>query len=125
MEAIVATVIAVIAVMGLAYAFGLGRSFINAFEVRRVADMKAQGCMEWLGTLPSSSPDLSLSTHPAQPFVFGGRTVGSMVWRVVSPTSAQVPASITGELRVVSVSVSWTLGGMADSVLYTRMVSAP
>jgi hypothetical protein len=122
MEAIVATVIAVIAVVGLAYTFGLGRSFINAFEVRRMADMKAQGCMEWLGTLPAGSPDLAVLTHQSQPFTFDGRPIGSMVWRVEHATFPHVPSSVGNRLLLVSTSVSWTLGGMADSVVYTRMV---
>jgi Tfp pilus assembly protein PilV len=125
MEAIVATVIAVIAVMGLAYTFGLGRSFINAFEVRRMADMQAQGCLEWLGSLPGNSSNLAVAPHPAQPFLFSGRPIGSLVWRVAIPTPAEAPAAATSRLRMVSVTVSWTVGGMTDSVMYSRMVGAP
>ena len=125
MEAIIATVITVIAVLAMAYSFSLGRSFINAFEVRRVADARAQGCMEWLSSLHSNDPNLSAGTHPGvpQPFVVNRVTIGGVRWRV-GPTT-DVPPTVAGVLRNVTVSVTWSLGGFQDSVVYSRLVAAP
>jgi hypothetical protein len=125
MEAIVATVIAVLAVIALAYSFGYGRSFINGFEVRRVAEGAAQACMDSLGTLPDSAAGLALGTHPATPLPFAcnGRVVGTVSWRVSNPSD--VPATVAGALRELKVAVAWMQENMRDSVVYTRVVAAP
>jgi hypothetical protein len=125
MEAIVATVIAVIAVMALAYSFGFGRGFINNFETRRAADAVAQGCMERLGTLQPTAADLTPGGHPPTPPVFAvnGQALGTITWRVGAPSD--VPSNVAGVLREVTVTVAWAQGGQRDSVNYTRLVAAP
>ena len=52
MEVIVATLIATIAITGLAYTFGLGRSFIDRYELSRAALAAAQGKVEALMATP-------------------------------------------------------------------------
>ena len=125
MEAIVATVISVIAVVGLAYAFGLGRSFIDDFQVRRVASGAGQACMDSLITLPVGSPALTPGTHPAIPMTFTcwGRPMGTITWRVTAPSDA--PASVATLLREVTATVAWTNGSLSDSLSFTRLVSTP
>jgi hypothetical protein len=123
MEAMAATVIAVVAVLGLAYAFSIGRAFINSFEYRRVADAQAQGCMEWLGTLRVNDPNLTLGTHGPRPFVVNGRTLGTLQWRTSAATDT--PVNVTTLLRQLTVTVRWRDGAFTDSVGYTRLVDAP
>ena len=123
MEAIAATIIAVVAVLGLAYSFSIGRGFIDTFEVRRIADAKAQGCMEWLGSLPAADPNLADGAHGPQPFQVDGRTVGALAWSV-GPV-ADAPANVQSLLRDVRVTIAWTYGTFPDSVAYVRTVAAP
>lgn len=127
MEAIVATVIAVIAALGLAYSFGIGRSNINRFEVARSADALAQSRMEALGVLAEGHPtsdSLHVGAHPSTPntFAYHGRVIGQEYWRV-EPAPLTVPAPIRANMVRVTTTVSWTLGGFADSVGYTRLVA--
>ncbi len=124
MEAIVATVITVIAILAMAYSFSLGRAFINAFEVRRVAVARTQGVMEVLGSLPATSDSLSIGTHvSATPFAVPGVRNGMLRWSVTAATD--VPASALGSLRQVAVTTAWTFSSWRDSVSYSRVVTAP
>jgi hypothetical protein len=122
MEAIVATVIAVIAILGLAYSIGLGRGFINRYEVARAADGLAAGCMD---SLETTGADLSIGgPRPAVPIplVYGNNTIGGATWRVDAP-AVTVPAH--AKLVQVSVTVAWSLGGSTDTTRYQRLFPAP
>ena len=128
MEAMVATVIAVIAILGLAYSFGMGRAFIDRFEVRRVAQGVAQGYVERLGALPVTDPDLAVGQHPAAPvpIMWNGRQLGTLTWRVATPSDVPTaPLNVTSALHEVTVTAAWTQGGMPDSIAFTRLVAAP
>jgi hypothetical protein len=121
MEAIVATVIATIAVIGLAYSFSQGRSLIDRFEVARAALGVAQGRMERLSFLPLDSDSLVEGAYPATPndFVFEGRTLGTEGWRV---EAFDDPA--TGgpnDMKRVTVTVSFATGSVGDSVVLRRL----
>jgi hypothetical protein len=127
MEAIVATVIAVLAAIGLAYSFGVGRGNINRLEVARVADGRAQARMEFLGVLAQTRPGLGDSLtqvgvhpNPVLPFIANGDTIGSEYWRV-DPAPASVPLSVRGNLTLVTVEVAYVLGGVADTARYGRI----
>ena len=124
MEAIVGTLIATLAVVGLAYSFGLGRGYIDRFEVARVADGVAQARMEYLGIQAADSPDLALGSHPGTPipFVIDGTVMGAERWSVTIPSST-IPGF--GSLRRVTVNVSFRTGASFDSVSYDRLVAAP
>lgn len=124
MEAIIATIITVIAVMGMAYSFGLGRSWIDRFELARVADGVAQAQMERLGTLAPGATDLTIGPHPAipPPFTYNGITYGNLHWLVQAP-DVSIPARAT--LRQVTVTVAWTRAGLKDSLSYQRLFPAP
>lgn len=123
MEAVVATVIAVIAVLGLAYSFGLGRGFIDRFEAARVADGLAAACMDSLAT---TGADLSLGgprpSAAGMPIVYAGTTIGRVTW-TVSTVSGVVPGA--ANLVDVAVTASWTMAGMSDSLRYQRFFRAP
>ena len=125
MEAIVATVIAVIAALGLAYSFGIGRANVNRFETARVADARAQGRMEHLSMLMTHDPtilDLQAGLHPDTllPFEFNGTVVGHEYWRIDTVPPA-APATIRPKMALLTVEVAWAMGGVADTARYTRL----
>src|SRR5262249_5885492 len=76
-EALVAAIIAVLAVVGLAHTFGLGRAFINRFEVARAALGAAQERLELLQITPRTSADFSPDSLHVRPFSHSGRDVGT------------------------------------------------
>jgi len=122
MEAIIATVISVLAVLGLAYSFGLGRGFINRYEAARGADALASACMDSLGT---AGADLHLGgprPSPPIPVDYHGLTIGSASWVVSAPAGGTPGAN---KLVEVVVTARWSLAGVADSVQYTRLFPAP
>ena len=64
MEVVVATVVAVVAVLALAYTFGTGRGLVNRYEAARVALAAAQRRMESLSAGPVTSAELQMGPHP-------------------------------------------------------------
>ncbi len=122
MEAIVATLVSVIAISGLAWSFGQGRAMITAYELERVADATAQASMEWLGSIDPGDANLAIGAHAGVPFVFQNETIGQTGWRV-----DLADPSIPGHVGVhrLSVVVRWTFGGEVDSLVYDRMVAVP
>jgi hypothetical protein len=110
--------------MGMAYSFGLGRSWIDRFELARAADGVAQAQMERLGTLAPSASDLTIGAHPSLPIVFSynGINYGDVHWNVQAP-DVSVPARAA--LRQVNVTVAWTRAGLRDSLSYQRLFPAP
>ena len=132
MEVIVATVIATIAVVGLAYTFGMGRGFINRFEVGRAALAAAQGRLELIASLPAGDPLVSLlpATHQAD-FIVGGRVMGTERWTLGwtddpadGTASTTPPDQDTSDLRVAVVTVAFQQGSVQDSVQLTRLLPA-
>lgn len=122
MEAIVATLVAVIAVVGLAHTFGMGRGFIERFAIGRNALAVAQARIEALGVLQpaSSAPELAIGVHPAVPFTYLGHPVGLEQWRVQwydDPVTAS-----TLDLKKITVVVTWIQGVDQDSVVLTRLI---
>lgn len=116
MEAIIGAVIAILAIVGLAYTFSVGRGSIDRFSVARAADAKAVARMEWLTSLP---PDTSAFTMITPlPFVFAGRTIGTERWDV---TAAPGGTPGSAALRQVAVTVAWTWASIRDSVRYVRL----
>ncbi len=122
MEAIVATVISVIAVLGLAYSFGLGRGFINRYEAARIADGLAAGAMD---SLSLAGTDLTLGgprPNPAIPLVYNGVAIGTVNWVVSAPDPAN---PVKDDLVNVTVTANWSLGGLNDSLQYRRLFAKP
>ncbi len=125
MEVIVATIVATVAVIGLAYSFGMGRAFIDRFETGRVALAIVQAKMESLTVVPPGDPELALGTHPSSPipFVWQGRQVGSESWTVAAFDDPGVAGS--DDLRRVTVRVMWRVGALNDTVLISRLFPRP
>jgi type II secretory pathway pseudopilin PulG len=131
-EVIVATVIATIAVVGLAYTFGMGRGFINSFQVGRAALATAQGRLETIAATPANDPLVTMlpATHQT-PFIVGGRTMGTERWILgwkddpADGTAGSVPADLdTSDLRIAVVTVSFQQGTLRDSVQLTQLLPA-
>lgn len=124
MEVIVATIIATVAVLGLAYTFGMGRAFINRFETARAAVGAANARMETLGVLSGGSPDLAMGDH-SEPFVLDGVTIGETRWTV---SAYDDPADGLGaadprpmDLKRITVDVIWQVGALTDTVRVERL----
>lgn len=132
MEVIVATVIAVIAVLALAYTFGMGRGLISRFETARVAFAAAQRRMEMLSAAPLTSPDLRIPVLPSHtygpdPVQVDGRTVAYESW-TVEAWDDPGDGTHTGaelDLKRVTVRVSWGARGPNETVTLTRLFPVP
>jgi hypothetical protein len=129
MEVIVATVVATVAILGLAYTIGTGRGLINRYEVGRAGLAEAQRRMEGLVALAPTAPELQIpsggSATYSDPFVMANTTVGASSYTVswIHDPSSTVPNS--RDLRQVTVRVSWTLGGPdSDAVTLQRYFPA-
>ena len=118
----VATVIATVAVLGLAYTFSLGRGFINRFEIARAALNAAESRLDQLHD-NLDSPDFSTDSTHVRPFNHAGREVGLEEWNV---TWFDDPATFDSQdLKRVQVVVSWRLGGIPDTVRLSRLFLVP
>ena len=118
-EAVAASVIAAIAVIGLAYSFGLGRANINRFELARAAFATAQARLDILHSDPKIGFEFSMDSLHVRPFNHAGRDVGSETWMV---TWYDDPLTRTeNDLRKVTVKVGWQLGATTDTVSMTRL----
>ena len=117
MEALVGAVIAVIAVIGLAYSFGISRGSIDRFSVMRAAEAVGRGRMEYLTTLPPGDPGFVMVTPDS--FYFRGVALGTVNWFLSS-----VPLGTPGEnaIEQLDVVVRWRSVGIPDSLRYVRYV---
>jgi prepilin-type N-terminal cleavage/methylation domain-containing protein len=123
-EVIVATVIAVIAILGLAHSFGIGRAFINRFEAERSALALAQARMEVLTKLPLTAAELGEGSHSAAPPEILPGLVGSDAWvvdRVDDPADGLGASdSDPFDYKRVTVTIAWTQGGIPEVVQLSR-----
>lgn len=118
MEVIVATVIATVAILGLAYTIGAGRGLINRYEIARAGLAEAQRKMEHLVVLKATAPELQIPTGTsityADPFVINSTIVGTSSYTVSWFHDPSSTVSSSTDLKRVAVRVSWT-AGPADS----------
>lgn len=125
-EALIATVIAVIAVLGLAYTFSVGRGQVSRYEVARAALGEAENRMERLLLLADVNPlSDSLRTDyfsAASPFTYRGATLGTLWWHVDPYEVPGVPGS--PDMRQVVVCVRWNTS-VPDSVQFTQLLTIP
>jgi type II secretory pathway pseudopilin PulG len=118
MEVIVATLVAILAVLGLAYSFGTGRALINRYETARSAEAAAVGVLDSLSTLPRTDPALTTGIH-SRPFAVAGNLLGTTTWDVELVDAAT--GGPGADLKKVGVTVGWTQGSFADSVQVSRL----
>lgn len=122
-EVIVATLIATLVITGLAYTFGLGRGFIDRYEIARAALAEAQGRMEQLAVKPVADADFSVGLHTASPFNYQGRDIGTTIW-TVALVGDPAPHPTVNSLKDVTVQVTWLNGTLADTVRVNRLFPA-
>lgn len=127
-EAMVATVIAVIAVVALAYTFGAGRGLVDRFAVARSGLAVAEQRMERLSILGLKDPtnaELSPGNHGPIPCTLNGNATGTEQWTV---TWVNDPADNAGgdtnpnDFKQVEVNVRWMSGTIQDQVQLSRII---
>ncbi len=120
MEALTAATISVIAVLGLAYSFGVGRSMVNRYEVARAALGEAQSQLEALTLLLTTDPTLAIGYAASPtPFRYEGAARGTSYWRVVPYDEPNLPG--TSNLKRVIMTVRWRSAARSDSVSLERL----
>ncbi len=120
MEALTAATVAVIAVLGLAYSFGMGRGLVDRYEVARAALGEAQSQLEALTLVQSSDPVLAIGyVAPLTPFRYEGVTRGGQNWRVVAYDEPNLPGN--ANLKRVRVIVRWQQDTRQDSLTLERL----
>lgn len=120
MEVIVATVVAVVAILALAYTFGTARGLVNRYETARVALAAAQRRMETLSAGSAIAADLQPGQHQTLPVEVDGTTVAFESWTV---TLIDDPATPThaGDLKRVVVTVAWGGRSPGEQLALTRI----
>ena len=120
MEALTAATISVIAVLGLAYSFGVGRGMVNRYEVARAALGEAQAQLEALTLRPDNDPVLAIGYGAMlTPFRYEGATVGNSYWHVAAFDEPHLPG--TANLKRVIMTVRWQSDARTDSVSLERL----
>lgn len=125
-EVIIATVIATVAVIGLAYTFGMGRGFIDRFKIARAAMAAAESRLEILGTVPAADPMAAPGDH-SQPFKLGNAVMGTERWTVqwANDPADDVPQDLNKrDLRQVTETVVFAQGAAYDSIQIVRYLPA-
>jgi type II secretory pathway pseudopilin PulG len=123
-EAVVATAIATIAVMGMAHSFGTGRALINRFEVARKALGAAQRRVEFLSSKMPTEPELNLASYGPFPLQLDGRTYATESWvisRVDDPADGMSPSDV--DLKLITVRVVWGAQRASETIQLTSLVS--
>jgi hypothetical protein len=120
MEIIVATVIAVIAILALAYTFGTGSGLVGRYAGARVGLAAAQRRLEILSTLPASAPELQLHSVHLNDIQLEGGTVARETWTV---NAWDDPADgVSGDVDLKRVRVNVRFGqGPNDTLSLTRL----
>jgi len=120
MEALTGATISVIAVLGLAYSFGVGRGLVNRYEVARAALGEAQSQLEALQLVARTDPTMAIGYFsPPTPFRYEGTTLGTSSWRVLAYDDPNLPGPVN--LKRVIMTVRWTRNAQADSVSLERL----
>ncbi|MCE9627744.1 MAG: hypothetical protein K8R56_07500 [Candidatus Eisenbacteria bacterium] len=120
MEALTAATISVIAVLGLAYSFGVGRGMVNRYEIARAALGEAQSQLEAMTVLSKDDPQLTLNFRsPCSPFQYEGATLGNTDWVVLPYDEPNLPGTVN--LKRVVVTVRWRQDARMDSLALERL----
>ena len=120
MEALTGATISVIAVLGLAYSFGVGRGLVNRYEVARAALGEAQSQLEALQLVARTDPAMTIGyVSPPTPFRYEGATLGTSSWRVLAYDDPNLPGPVN--LKRVIMTVRWSGNAQTDSVSLERL----
>lgn len=129
-EVLVALLITVIAVLGLAHTFGLGRGLIDRYAVARDAMGVAERRMEILrmeARADAANPDLSTGAHPATPIdiKLDGVVGGKESWQVDGVPDPTFSGGGGSDYRKVTVTITWKLSGIDDGITMSTIFEAP
>jgi len=123
-EIVAATLIATLAVVGLAYSFGVGRGLIDRYQVARRAMGRAQLVVDSLVTVPP----LALNSG-SQTFWTGYPTSGITRWTIswvddpIDRTAGSSPPDLNpNDMKRILVEVSWQIASARDTLRMTRIV---
>jgi len=120
MEALTGATISVIAVLGLAYSFGVGRGLVNRYEVARAALGEAQSQLEALQLVARTDATMTIGyVSPPTPFRYEGATLGTSSWRVLAYDDPNLPGPVN--LKRVIMTVRWSGNAQTDSVSLERL----
>jgi type II secretory pathway pseudopilin PulG len=132
-EVMVAGIVAIVAVMGLAFTFSTGRGMIDRYAAARDALAAAEQRMDRLSILGLKDPgnaELAALPPPGKlhgpfPRPLDGNTTGTEEWTV---TWVDDPADNAGgdpnpnDYKQVTVDVRWTSGHLQDHVELSRII---
>lgn len=124
LEVVAGTVISVLAIVGLAHTFAVGRGLVDRYGVARAALGAAQRRMEILTTRPPAS--LIAGSDSIRTFSVGGVVVGTERWTVQwvdERIDSLAPYDLDGnpnDLKRVTVRVYWGNGIDADTIRLVR-----
>lgn len=120
MEAMAAATISVIAVLGLAYSFGVGKGQVDRYEIARAALGEAQSQLEALTVLPAADATMALGyVAPLTPFRYEGAALGTLNWRVLPYDEPHLPGTV--DLKRVVLTVRWRQNAGMDSLSLERL----
>ena len=130
MEAIIATAIAVIAVLGLAHSFGMGRALIERYEVGRMALGAATRRIEYLGSRTPAAVTAPAADSVA--FLYKGQPIGMEVWSIQwvdDPYDGIGVGDISGgtnDYKRATITIRWlqSSGGGMNRVELRRVIRA-
>jgi len=124
-ELMAALLLTVITIMGLAYTLGMGNGFIDRYATARAALAQANGQIEhvrgqikdgqWVAALPFDS----LTNGTLNGVVIVPGVKGTM------HTHIEGENDVDGPLLKLTATVSWTQGGMGDSIGISTLVCRP
>jgi prepilin-type N-terminal cleavage/methylation domain-containing protein len=131
-EVMVAAVVAVIAVLGLAYSFSAGRGLIDRFAAARGALEVAQSRLDSLameGVKDPAAADLTVGLHvrPGNLTLIRNPT-GTERWTVVwvdDLVDNQGGDSDPNDYKRATVVIAWRQGSLPDSIQMSRSFLAP
>lgn len=127
-EVMTAAVIAVIAVVGLAYSFSAGRGMIDRYAAARDALAAAEERMERLSILAlrdPTNPELAVGSYGPFPRALNSAPIGTERWTVAwvnDPADDGGGDANPNDYKLVTVEVEWTWGSVLDRVKLTRIV---
>jgi len=130
-EVMVAAVIAVIAVVGLAFTFSSGRGLIDRYATARDALEAAERRLEVLAMKARkdpADPDLAAGSHGPFALTLNRNPTGAEFWNVAwvdDPVDDAGGDAEPGDYKRVRVTVFWSQAGILDSMTLSRNYLGP
>ncbi|NOT32624.1 MAG: prepilin-type N-terminal cleavage/methylation domain-containing protein [Candidatus Eisenbacteria bacterium] len=135
-EVLVALLISVITVVGLAHTFGIGRGLIDRYATSRDALGAAERRIETLQMQAmqdsaANFTDLTPGSHGPIALTLNGRTAGVELWLIesIDDTADGISAADvdhnTDDYRLATVRIGWTQAAVTDTLRLTTILPSP